>query len=265
MRYSRGYFAISDTSDVPALLHVRNARAIQFEQLWEFLSHDGVKTTAASLRWRVARLEKAGLITRSNEYRHLGKPVFTITHVGLDLLESRGHYLVALPSNVEQILHPSQISHALELVRIRLALLRAGLLVSWKGELEVASRNLILETEVSKDYDAIAEIALAGGSVRVAIEYERSAKAAARYRAIRDSLEKDDSVGVLLYLVANDDLLYLLAVEMRGIRKQIAFALCDSFHQSLLDTRALTNSKDSDVTALRDFLAMSSGRSVSSL
>lgn len=194
LRYSRGYFAISDTSDVPALLHVRNARAIQFEQLWEFLSHDGVKTTAASLRWRVARLEKAGLITRSNEYRHLGKPVFTITHVGLDLLESRGHYLVALPSNVEQILHPSQISHALELVRIRLALLRAGLLVSWKGELEVASRNLILETEVSKDYDAIAEIALAGGSVRVAIEYERSAKAAARYRAIRDSLEKDDSV-----------------------------------------------------------------------
>lgn len=252
MRYRKGYMAISDAGDVPTLLHIRNARALDLDQLRALLSVDGVVVSAASLRWRIARLEKAGLITRFAGYKHLGKPVFSITPLGLDLLESRGHFLFALPSDTDQILHPSQIPHALELVDIRLALSRSGLLRSWKGELEITSRNLVTEGQPAKDYDAIAEIECDGNRFQFAIEYERSAKAVNRYRAIREILENDDSIEMLLYLTANDDLLYLLAVEMRGSHKRIAFALSTSFRQSLLDTRILTNSADSEIIAFRD-------------
>ena len=75
MRYYKGYIALSDACDVPVLLHVRNARAICFDQLLELISLEMVAALSRSLRWRVARLEKAGLIARMEKYRYLGKPV----------------------------------------------------------------------------------------------------------------------------------------------------------------------------------------------
>ncbi|WP_263359499.1 replication-relaxation family protein [Acidicapsa ligni] len=254
MRYYKGYMALSEACDVPVLLHIRNARAICFDQLSELISFEMEKALSRSLRWRVARLEKAGLLSRLDIYRYLGKPVFGITQQGLECLEARGHYLLSLPSNTEQILHSSQVPHALELVNIRIALAKAGLLISWKSELEITSRNLIVESMATKDYDAVAEIEFEGNSRRLAIEYERNPKAAHRYRAIRDVLDKDETADTVLYLTANDDILYLLAVEMRSCRRQIGFALSEAFRRSLLETRTLTNTEDSEVVLLRDLL-----------
>ena len=254
MRYYKGYVALSDACDVPILLHIRNARAIYFEQLKQLILLDGAGIAIASLRWRVARMEKAALIQRLSDQRHLGKPVFGITQSGLAFLESRGHFLLSLPSTAEQMLHPTQVPHALEMVNIRLALMKAGILRSWKTDLEIASRNLVLETLATKDFDAIAEIDVDGTQHCYAIEYERSPKSAARYRAIREVLDKDMTVDAVLYLTANDDILYLLALEMRGARKRIGFALSESFRQSLLDTRTLTNTQNSEVVPLRDLI-----------
>lgn len=254
MRYYKGYVALSDTCDVPILLHIRNARAIYFDQLRELIFLDGARIANGSLRWRVARMEKAGLIQRLSDQRHLGKPVFGITQSGLAFLESRGHFLLALPSTAEQMLHPTQVPHALEMVNIHLALMKAGILRSWKTDLELASRNLVLETVATKDFDAIAEIDVDGTQRCYAIEYERSPKSASRYRAIREVLDKDVTVDAVLYLTANDDILYLLALEMRGARKRIGFALSESFRQSLLDTRTLTNTPDSLVVPLRELI-----------
>ena len=191
MRYYKGYVALSDAYDVPILLHIRNARAIYFEQLKELILLDGAGSAIGSLRWRVARLEKAGLIQRLSDQHHLGKPVFGITQSGLACLESRGHFLLSLPSTAEQMLHPTQVPHALEMVNIRLALTKAGILRTWKTDLEVASRNLVLESVATKDFDAIAEIDVDGRPYCYAIEYERSPKSSARYRAIREVLERD--------------------------------------------------------------------------
>ncbi len=254
MRYYKGYIAISDTSDVPVLLQVRNARAICFDQLQELLSIELSGTLTRTLRWRLARMEKAGLIARFDRFRHFGKPVYGVTQQGLECLETRGHYLLSLPSSTEQILHPSQVPHALELINIRLALAKGGVLRSWKCELEVASRNLVVGKSPTKDHDAIAEVEIAGGSKRLAIEYERTPKAAARYRAIREILDQDKQTDVVLYLTPHDDLLYLLATEMRPCRKLIGFALSESFRQSLLETSTLTNTDNSEVMALRDLL-----------
>ncbi|HLH36444.1 MAG TPA: hypothetical protein VKX41_17360 [Alloacidobacterium sp.] len=254
MRYYKGYVALSDTCDVPILLQIRNARALYFEQLRDLILLDGNGIAIASLRWRVARMEKAGLIQRLSDQRHLGKPVFGITQSGLAFLESRGHFLLSLPSTAEQMLHPTQVPHALEMVNIRLALMKAGILRNWKTDLEIAARNLVLETVATKDFDAIAEIDVDGTQHCYAIEYERSPKSASRYRAIREVLDKDVTVDAVLYLTANDDILYLLALEMRGARKRIGFALSESFRQSLLDTRTLTNTPDSLVVPLRELI-----------
>jgi len=255
MRYYKGYISLSNTSDVPVLLHIRNARALSFIQLRDLLSFDLVGEISRSLRWRVARLEKAGLIKRLEGYRHIGTPLYGVTRVGLEFLESRGHYLLSLPSNAEPNFHASQIPHALELANIRIALARASLLHSWRGDLEVGSRNLVIENPMVKDYDAVAEIEIDGTTRSLGIEYERTPKAVARYRAIREVLDKDETTDLVLYLTSSDDLLYLLATEMRGTRKRIGFALSESFRHFLLDTRTLTNTNDSDVVPLRDLLA----------
>jgi hypothetical protein len=181
--------------------------------------------------------------------------VYRIAQSGLLFLESRGHYLLSLPSTTEQIIHPTQIPHALELVNIRVALAVAGILRSWKCELEITSRNLMLENSSTKDYDAIAEVDVDGTNRSFAIEYERSAKAAARYRAIRETLDNDNAVDTVLYLTANDDILYLLAVEMRSATKRIGFALSEAFRHSLLDTRTLLNTEGSEIVLFRDLFA----------
>jgi hypothetical protein len=254
VRYYKGHIALSDARDVPLLLHVRNARAICFDQLYHLLSLEIVTELPRSLRWRVARLEKAGLVTRLQEQTHLRTPVFGITQRGLIFLESRGHYLLSLPSATEVLLHPSQISHALEMVNIRVALGKAGVLHSWKSDLEIASKNLLLEIGTAKDFDAVAGIEINGNCRTVGIEYERNPKAATRYRAIREVLERDQTTDVILYLTPNDEILYLLAMELRATRKRIGFVLSEDFCRSLLETRTLTNSNNSAVVPLRVFL-----------
>ncbi len=81
------------------------------------------------------------------------------------------HYLVSLPSDTEQILHPSKVAHALELVNIHLALARSGLLRSWKSDVEITSRNLVAAGGAIKDYDAVAEIEVDGCTRTIGIEY----------------------------------------------------------------------------------------------
>jgi len=255
VRYYKGHIALSDARDVPVLLHIRNARAISFDQLCELFSLEIIAERPRSLRWRLTRLEKAGLVTRLQGQTHLRAPVFGITQKGLIFLESRGHYLLSLPSATEVILHPSQVPHALEMVSIRVALAKAGVLHSWKSDLEITSKNLVLESGAAKDFDAVAGIEVDGKSQTIGIEYERNPKAVARYRAIQEVFERDETTDAVLYLTENDDILYLLAMELRATRKRIGFVLSDAFRRSLLETRTLTNSINSEVVPLRDFLS----------
>jgi hypothetical protein len=44
-------------------------------------------------------------------------------------------------------------------------------------------------------------------------------------------------------------------MELRGMRKRIGFVLSEAFRRSLLETRTLTNSNNSEVVLLRDFLS----------
>jgi Replication-relaxation len=255
MRYFKGYVSISDERDVPVLLHIRNARAISFCQLCELLLLEGVEKVRRVVNWRVSRLERHGLVQRFEQDRFRGQPVFAITPMGLLVLESRGHYLLSLPSTTERIIHSTQIPHAMELVNIRLALAKQGILRSWLGELEITSRNLILESGTAKDYDAVAEILVGDELQTFAIEYERTAKASSRYQEIRDMLGRDQTVDVVLYLTSDRNILYLLAVEMRGVAKRIGLALSESFRRDLLDANTLLAAGSSEVVPFRALFA----------
>ena len=59
------------------------------------------------------------------------------------------------------------------------------MLVKWIGDLELKSMNLAIDLPLAKDYDAVADVAVDGKTrVTVAVEYERTVKAAKRYEEI---------------------------------------------------------------------------------
>lgn len=256
MRYFRGFIDISNERDLPVLIHIRNARAISFRQLRLLLLLEGIERTRRSADWRITRLQQHGLVERIEQDAFLGEPFFTITPNGLRVLESRGHSLVSLPSSAEQIIHHSQVPHAIELVRIRLALAQHGILRSWLSELEVSSRNTVLPTGESKDYDAVAEIVVDGQLRAVGIEYERTSKGASRYREIRQMLDRDKTVDVALYLASDRNVLYLLADEMRTAKKRVGIALSESFRQNPLDANTLLSGEESEVVPFRMIFAV---------
>lgn len=255
MRYRKGHIAISEDRDVPLLLHVRNARAITQDQLWHLLSIDNVEESPRSMQWRITRLERAGLLERVEAGKFFRQPVYCITPTGMSLLEYRGHTLVSVSSETAHSLHASQIFHALELVNIRIALARNGALCSWKSEPEVASRNMVYSTGVSKDFDALVTINHIGQTHTIGIEYERTVKASARYAEIRETLSRDRSADVVLYLASSHDVLHVLAFELRGTSKRIGFTICDEFCRNLFSATTLLNTGDSNVVRFEELLS----------
>jgi len=256
MRYRKGHIAISEDRDVPVLLHIRNARAITQDQLWHLLSLEKLEESQRSAQWRITRLEKSGLIERIDVGRFFRQPVYSITEMGMSLLEYRGHTLVSMSSETGHALHNSQIFHALELVNIRLALARHGSLHSWKTELEVTSRNLVYSTGIAKDFDALVEIEHNGELHTIGVEYERAVKAAIRYAEIREALNRDHTADMVLYLASSYDVLHVLALELRGTSKQIGFTISDEFCRDLFSASTLLNTSDRNLVRFEEFLAL---------
>jgi hypothetical protein len=170
-----------------------------------------------------------------------------------DVVGITHHDHIAVRPLLTPCLNP-EIEDVME-VDIRVAFGKGGVLHSWKSDLEIASKNLVSAGGGTKDFEAVAEIQVNGRRLSVGIEYERSPKAVARYSAIREVLDRDETTDAILYLTANDDILYLLAMELRATHKRLGFVLSDSFCHSLLETRTLTNSGDAEVVPLRTFLA----------
>jgi hypothetical protein len=254
MRYRRGHISLSDTKDVPLLLTIRNARAITYDQICAIARFDGIAGSRRIVHWRLSRLEVSGLVQRMKYDLLFSQPIFSITSLGLEVLESRGHALLSLPPTTKEIVRRSQILHSVELAGIRIALASKGILMSWKWELEIVSRNLVYEGESTKDYDALAEIVVGDVTKSFGIEFERTLKGAGRYEELRRVFNAERSVDTILYLTPNSEILYLLAVELRDVRKRIGFALSKTFQANLLDADVLSNTSAGEVISFREFL-----------
>jgi hypothetical protein len=196
--------------DLPLMEAVRNATFIAQDQLWDEMKTAGVEHSRRSFNWRLQRLAQAGLVTRLPPRVPYKGAVFAITRSGLECLESCGHGLVSLTSETQSLAKHSQAQHYLELAEIRKAIRKSGILREWTGDVELRSINYSIDHPLAKDYDAIADVEVGNVRHRVAIEYERTLKAAERYRNVSAALDDEDQVKILLYLTSSLDLLYQL-------------------------------------------------------
>ena len=254
MRYRTGSISLSDSTDVPLLLSIRNARALTFNQVSAIACMDGIAKNRRVLHWRLSRLERCGFVQKT-EYGPLpSQPVISITRMGLECLESRGHILLSLPSTSRKILHETQILHSVELAAVRIALTAKGILRSWKWEIEIVSENLVSNAQTTKDYDAIAEVAVGNTTRRFGIEFERTLKGSSRYEELRRVFNAEGNVDTILYLAPNADILYVLAMELRDVRKRIGFALSKTFQTFLLESDVLLNNSAGELVSFREFL-----------
>jgi hypothetical protein len=256
MRYRTGSISLSDSADIPLLLSIRNARALTFDQVSALACIDGMAKNRRVLHWRLSRLERCGFVQRT-EYGPLpSQPVISITRMGLECLESRGYILLSLPATSRKILQETQILHSIELAAVRIALAGKGILRSWKWELEIVSENLVSGARTTKDYDAIVEVAVGNATRRFGIEFERTLKGVARYEELRRVFNAEPTVDTILYLIPNADILYVLAMELRDVRKRIGFALSKTFQTYLLDSDVLLNNSSGELVSFHEFLTI---------
>lgn len=252
MRYAKGTYVITKDRDIPLLRHVRNARFISHQQLFELAEVDGLGSSRSAFNWRVARLIKTGHIKLVEGASWHGSRVYFITARGLAELESNGEFLLAMPSRNRQTPDRARLPHALELNALRLHLARQALLVHWQSEVEVSSANMMAAMMAgggyAKNYDAIVKI-WAGDEVReFALEYERTLKNAKQYEKIGAALDGEQRIGCVLYLAANGEILATLASQIITTFKRVAFATAHSFTAQLLDTLVTTDTAGAAVS-----------------
>ena len=75
----------------------------------------------------------------------------------------------------------------------------------------IRSRNAFTTFGYAKDYDAIVTVGANGRQAEFALEYERTAKAARKYRRIRREIESETLVAHFVYLASNYHLLNFIA------------------------------------------------------
>lgn len=256
MRYRRGSVALSETLDLPLMLHVRNARCITREQLRELLDFEPSRLARRRLAWRAERLVAAHYLDAVEERIHDNR-IYTISRKGLQYLEMRGEGLVSVHSSMDTLFDPAIVAHAVDLVQIRVALRRAGILVQWRSDAEVSSENMETGGEYAKDYDAIATLRAKERSLVYGIEYERSVKSRDRYRDLRIRIGNETRLDGILYLVqdASRQTRHLSAVaeELSGAHPGIRFGSFESFLERGPDAIFLESTLDPGRT-LRELL-----------
>jgi len=236
MRFARGSVSVSETRDIPLLLHVRNAKFISHDQLFHILQMAALEYSRESFNWRVKRLSSGHYLSACEGDFGNGTVVYRITRRGLTQLESNGHFAAVLNSKTQHLPHPSQVHHALELNAIQLELAREKILVAWKSDVEAASWNTVSRNPLEKDYDAVVDVWNRATAARFGLEYERTLKSGQQYDRIRRALETEDKLGCILYLTAGEEMSLHLANELSGVPKRLAFATAKAFRASLLDT-----------------------------
>jgi hypothetical protein len=228
MRYKKGSVSISEKFDLPLLLHVRNARCIGRAQLYELSNWDGTDLARRRLAWRIDRLVRAQYLDILAQ-RIAGDKIYVVTHYGLLYLEMCGFGLISIHSSMEKLFDPSTVTHWIELMDIRLKLMREAVLEKWTSEAEVSSENIETGGVYAKDYDAIATLCIAGKQLRFGIEYERTIKARDRYRQLREMLAQERILDGILYFIRDISQLFSVARELANAHPQVFFCSFNSF------------------------------------
>ncbi len=234
MRYWKGSIVLSPTRDYPLLRQVLHSGFITHNQLFDFLRLDYSASSRNAFNNRVHRLLEHGLLIRREMPFVNRRAVYSLSQAGALEFVGRGEHYVQPAGNARSNTAQSSLHHSLELNEIHLALKRSGTLVYWMPETEIRSRNDLTASGYWKYYDAIVTVRLAGQDCKLALEYERTPKAARHYLAIRERIEQETSIAHFLYLVPNHDLLWFVAERLGNCRRPVYFGLFRDFLQETL-------------------------------
>jgi hypothetical protein len=234
MRYRPGSIEVSPTEDEPILRLALHSRFITHEQLIRFLQIPRDPVLRNTFNWRVTRLVRHELL-QSHTPPTLGRTrIYSASEAAADHLAGTGEFCELTPGRAKPE-ETCRLLHSLELNEIHLALKEAGVLIRWRTETAIRSRNELTRAALSKDYDAVVSVRIGAAVAEFALEYERTAKTKSRYLMIRRRLEEGDEVPQVLYLASNFHLLETLMDFLAGSRRTVWFGLFADFRSSLLD------------------------------
>jgi len=234
----KGALAINAYRDIPLLRQIRDSTVITHSQLFRFMLLGHYESRRDVFNWRLRRLVNHGFVKR-HQVPHVSPDyLYSISNPGSHCLEQHGDSY--LPSGTRTTLNrveSSHFSHDLQLNDIHLALLEDGTLRSWIPERKL--RSLIDQTlsPYVKAYDAVVEVGLGTGQLRFALEYEQTQKEMRRYLEVRQALERERNMGLVLYLVPTSSLVANISQHFNGCRQRICFALVQEFKKDLFETQ----------------------------
>jgi len=232
----RGLLQFNPKRDLPMILAVRNATFISHGQLYTHLVAQGTESNRQGFCWRLKRLVDAGVIQKMAQVVPFSGATYAITREGLSCLESCGEGLISLTSESKSLPNFRQAPHYLELGEIRNALRKARILKKWIADVELKSMNLAIDQPLAKDYDAVADLVLEGGTTFVAgIEYERTLKSSQRYAEIVKAIKEERQIDLLIYLTASMDLVYQLKAEFEDLDFPTVIATSGAFCRNPLE------------------------------
>lgn len=239
MRYLKGSITLSPSHDVPLLQQVLHCGFVTHDQLWQLMLHEVVERRRDAFSWRVNRLVGHGFL-----HRHAipGKGrffVYSLTETGASELAGFEHCCHGAAVFFDRKQDHNRVLHSLEINDIHLALCRSGALRCWTSEIEIRSRNKLTGCGYAKDYDAVMTLQRGEDELRVALEYERQAKAQSRYVEIAAAIEREERVHMVVYLFPDFDLLLFVRGFFEHLRLPIYFGVCSEFKRELLGTRLL--------------------------
>jgi hypothetical protein len=164
-----------------------------------------------------------------------GEYVYSLGASGALLLQGLGEYCLIGPRRLGSHNGELSIVHAVELNDIHLSLLQAGLPATWSPASEIRSQNELTDFGYAKDYDAVVGIRLDGVERRLALEYERSPKAAKHYLAIVDLIGQEKHLSHVLYLAPTYDLMNYVKRFFKKTAVGVYFGMVRDWHAQLLD------------------------------
>ena len=243
MRFRQGSIEISPVHDEPILRLVLRSGYLSHEQMLRFMRLGADSFLRHSLNWRLRRLVEHGLLVCDATPILARTRIYSVGALGVEYLAGQGEFCaVPIHGSGNKPLCTS-VLHALDLNEIHLALKGTGMLVQWRPESQVRSRNELTSSRYEKDYDAIVLVLVGGVESEFALEYERTPKAKRRYEFVRYKVEHEDQLRRFVYIAANYHLLNYVARMFDGTWRPVYFGLLTDILQRQLAMDVLDASR----------------------
>ncbi len=195
------------------------------EMVQEIASHYGLKVTVRRVRKLLWQLEKMGYAITKKLKNGTKAIAYAASEAGIQDIEVEGDNL-RCDTNV--LTDPAGMFHFLSMNQIMLQFRRAFPASYWLTDFEVRSERMGRDG-LAKDYDAVAELQLLNGPIRIGIEYETKQQEKARYKELFGAFSAENFLHLILYFVKTKAMLSSVSVSFEPCRVPVGFVHAEEF------------------------------------